>query len=258
MKNNGQIAVEVKSLSKTYIIRDKNLNSIRDRMAHLFSNVGKRKIKALRDINFSVQKGEIFGIIGHNGCGKSTLLKLILGAYKPDKGGQILVDGKIIRLSLGMGFDGNLTTRENVYINGSILGLSFKQIGQKFADIIEFAELQNFVDTKVRYFSSGMVSRLAFAIAINAEADVFLMDEFFGGVGDENFQKKSRIVLEDMMLKQDKTVIIVSHDLATIETYCNRVLLLDKGQMIKIGTPEEVIPSYLELMTDKVVVGGVS
>lgn len=255
---NKTIALKLININKTFYIRDKNSNSLRDKVFNLFFSSSKRAIKAIRNVDFEVYKGEILGIIGHNGSGKSTLLRIMLGAFRPDKGGEIDVDGKIIRLSLGMGFDPSLTARENIYVNGSILGLSFKQIGKKFHKIIEFAELQNFVDTKVQYFSSGMHSRLAFSIAIHADADIFLMDEFFGGVGDANFQKKSQRVFEEVMLKQNRTIVLVSHDLNTIKKYCSRVVLLERGELVKIGSPEQVIPIYLELMATKTEVGGVS
>ncbi len=240
------IVIKIENISKTYSISDKSQNSIRDQAFNFFQKSHKRQIKALDNVNLEVRKGEFFGIIGHNGCGKSTLLKIIVGAFPPDKGGKIEVKGKIIRLALGMGFDYNLTARENIYVNGSMLGLTFRQIGKIFHKIISFAELQDFVDTKIRYYSSGMVSRLAFAIAFNAEADIFLMDEFFGGVGDENFRKKSEEVFQRSFI-EGRTIIHVSHELNTIQKHCDRILLLHKGKAIIIGKPEDVIPIYQEI-----------
>lgn len=245
-ENERVVVISAKSIKKTFYIKESPVDSIRDSIFSFSSNNTTRAIPALKGIDFEVYKGEIFGVIGRNGSGKSTLLKIIAGAYPADKGGTLSVNGKLIRLALGMGFDGNLSARENIYLNGSILGLSFKQIGQKFNEIIEFAELENFVDTKVKFYSSGMHSRLAFAIAIHAEADIFLMDEFFGGVGDVRFQEKSAKVFKDAFLN-GRTILHVSHDLNSIRAHCNRVLLLNNGEMLALGTPEEVIPIYERL-----------
>ena len=174
--------IEVKNLNKTF--RKQNTGN-RNLLLTLFSK--KEKLKVLNDINFEVYPGEFLGIVGRNGSGKSTLLRIIMGTLKGDKGTEVKVRGKMIRMALGMGFDQNLTARQNIYLNGTVLGLSFKKIGELFHAIIDFAELSNFIDTPIKYYSSGMKSRLAFSIAIHAEADIFLMDEFFGGVGDESF-----------------------------------------------------------------------
>ena len=245
--SNEDIVINVKNISKTFSIKDKNMDSIRHRMLNLFSSNDRREIHALKNISFQIKKGEFFGIIGHNGCGKSTLLKLIIGAFPPDEGGSIEVNGKIIRLALGMGFDPTLTARDNIYVNASMLGLTFKRIGQKFNEVIEFAELEDFVDTKVKFFSSGMRSRLAFSIALHAEADIFLMDEFFGGVGDIKFRKKSEEVFKNSLL-EGRTIIHVSHNMGPIKQHCDRVLLLHKGKMVMIGKPSKVIPRYRKLM----------
>ena len=212
----------------------------------LFSPTISRKIKALNNISLDIKKGEIFGIIGKNGSGKSTLLKIMGKVYPPNKGGSVEIKGNFQRLALGTGFDPEITSRENIYLNASLFGISFKKIGQIFHSIIEFAELNEFIDTKVKYFSSGMISRLAFSIAIHVEADVFFMDEFFSGVGDVGFTKKSKEVFENSILK-DKTIIYVSHDLETIMKYCDRVLLLDKGNTIIIDKPKKVLEVYSKL-----------
>jgi len=239
--------IKLENISKTFHIYDRNTDSIRDRIFNLFSPNKVRTIKALNNINVEIKRGEFFGIIGRNGSGKSTLLQIMTGAYPPDKGGKATIKGKFMRLSLGMGFDGELTTRENIYTNASILGLTFKKIGRKFHEIIEFAELQDFVDTKVKYFSSGMKSRLMFAIAIHAEAEVLLMDEFFGGVGDAKFKEKSEKIFNERFLN-GQTIVHVSHSLVTIREYCDRVLLLHYGEPIMIGTPTEVLDEYNKLL----------
>ena len=212
-----------------------------------FISLPKKKIKALSNINLEIRKGEFFGIVGRNGSGKSTLLHIMSGAYQPDPGGKSELKGKYMRLALGLGFDPELTARENVYLNGAILGISMKQIGRKFSSIIEFAELQDFADTKLKYFSSGMVTKLKFSVAVNAEADIFLMDEFFGGVGDLRFKSKSEKVFEESIVK-GRTIVHVSHSLNTIRKHCTRVLLLDKGKMIMVGEPDEVLEKYKQIV----------
>jgi len=246
----GEKAIVIKNISKTYRVYESSGDSIRAIVMNIFKFGEKREIKALQPLNLTINKGEFFGIIGRNGSGKSTLLDLIMNTTIPDKGGEIQTFGKMIKLSLGIGFDPGLTARENVYINGSVLGLTFNQIGKKFEEIFRFAELENFVDTKVKHYSKGMRARLAFAIAINAEADIYLFDEFFGGVGDLRFKQKSNEVFEKSFLN-DKTLVIVSHNLPTIRKHCKRVLCLDKGKIIGIGPTEEMIAIYKEAIKKK-------
>ena len=245
-----KVVIHLKNINKTFKLKDASTDSIRDRIFSIFSDSKLRSLKALQNVNLDIYKGEFFGIIGHNGSGKSTLLKIIMGAFPPDEGGEVEVNGKIIRLALGMGFDPNLTARENIYINGSVLGLTFREIGEAFHQIIEFAELENFVDTQVKFYSTGMRSRLAFGVAIHAKADIFLMDEFFGGVGDISFRKKSEEIFQKSVV-EGRTIIHVSHQLQTIKRHCNRVLLLHQGQVVTIDTPEVVIPLYRQLMEKK-------
>ena len=246
--DNSEYAIVVKSISKTFKIKERNTDSIRKKIFEIFKSTNKRKVvKALDNVSFSIKKGEFVGIIGRNGSGKSTLLKLLLGSYKPDKGSLIKIDGSIMRLALGMGFDPNLSARENIYVNGSIIGLSFKEIGLLFKQIIEFAEIEEFIDTPIKFFSSGMKSRLAFSIAVNTRADILLIDEFFGGVGDEKFKKKSSKVFKNTIL-EGRTIIFVSHNLKTIQEYCNRVILIEKGKLIQIDSPKEVIQEYKKLI----------
>lgn len=244
-KEERKVVIKVKNVSKTFQVRSKKAETIRQRIHNVFRS-GKNKrlhIQALNDINFEVYKGEFLGIVGHNGSGKSTLLKIIMGAFPPDKGAEIDVQGKIIRLALGMGFDKTLTARDNIYVNGTVLGLTFKQLGKKFSHILEFAELEKFVDTPLKYFSSGMRSRLAFAIAMHTEADIYLMDEFFGGVGDVGFMKKSDDVFKDRIL-QGRTIVHVSHQLRILKKHADRIIWLDKGKIKEIGTAEDILPRY--------------
>lgn len=239
--------ISVKNISKTFNMSNKESRTIKDLVLRPFAKKsGDKVINALNDISFEVKKGEFFGIIGRNGSGKSTLLNILMGSIKPDKGGTINTKGKMIRLALGMGFDPNLSARDNIYVNGSILGLTFKRIGLIFDDIIAFAELEKFVDIPVKQFSSGMMSKLKFAIAVHAEADIFLMDEFFGGVGDISFRQKSDKVFRDTFL-DGRTIIHVSHQMKTIEDHCSNVLVIDHGNQMGVGKPKEMIPLYRSL-----------
>lgn len=243
-------AIELKNISKTYSVLDKDSQSIHGKIMSLMAHTNRREIKALTNINLEIKKGEFFGIMGHNGCGKSTLLRIMSGAYPADKGGIVKMHGRFMLLSLGLGFNPLLTARENIYLNASILGLTLKQIGSIFQDIVAFAEIEDFVDTQVKYYSTGMSSRLKFAIAVHADADIFLMDEFFGGVGDASFKEKSEAVFHESIVK-GRTIVHVSHSVKTIEEHCHRVLLLHQGEMVAIGTPDEIIPEYKRLSIKK-------
>jgi len=245
-----EVVISLKNVNKTFYIREKGADSIRDKVFGMFSKNNKKVLKAIQDVNLEVRKGEFLGIIGRNGSGKSTLLKIIMGAIRPDKGGEVTTKGRMMRLSLGMGFDPKIAARENIYINASILGLTSREVDKKFDEIVEFAGLERFVNTPVKFYSRGMKSRLGFAIAVHAEADIFLMDEFFGGVGDANFKKKSQEIFSKSFL-EGRTIIHVSHQMKTIREHCDRVILVEKGGIYKIGTPKEVIPAYWELMKKK-------
>lgn len=239
--------VTVKNLSKTFQLNRKESRSIRDIVLHPFKSPDRASsFKALENINFEIQQGEFFGIIGRNGSGKSTLLNCLMGSIRPDMGSIVKTKGKMIRLALGMGFDPNLSARDNIYVNGSILGLTFKRIGLIFDDIIGFAELEQFVDVPVKQFSSGMMAKLKFSIAVHAEADIFLMDEFFGGVGDISFKRKSEKVFKDTFL-DGRTIIHVSHQLQTIKENCSQVLVINKGKQICLDKPRIAIPQYNSL-----------
>jgi ABC-2 type transport system ATP-binding protein len=238
--------IEVKNLSKTFSMATKEGRTLKDMLLHPFSQAHlSKQHKALENINFSVEQGEFFGLIGKNGSGKSTLLNILMGSIRPDAGSYVHTKGKMIRLALGLGFDPNLSARDNIYVNGSILGLTFKRIGLIFDDIIQFAELEDFVDTPVKQFSTGMMAKLKFSVAVHAEADIFLMDEFFGGVGDISFKQKSEKVFKDTFL-DGRTIIHVSHNLPTIEKHCRRVLVINDGQQIGIGGPKQMTKLFKE------------
>ena len=228
------VVIRLKNVSKTFRIREKSTDSIFKKVKGLLSGKnGLRELKALNNINLEVRRGEFLGIIGHNGSGKSTLLKVILGVIPPDPGGKVQTKGRVVRLALGMGFDPELSARDNIYINGSILGLTFKQIGEKFWDILDFAGLKDCVDTPIKFFSSGMYSRLAFAIAMHVDADILLIDEFFGGVGDQEFQKKSREVFDNVIV-MGKTILFVSHDHELVDKCSTRKIKLDRGELSEV------------------------
>lgn len=199
---------------------------------------------ALKDVNFNVEKGEVIGFIGSNGAGKSTMLKVIAGVMKPTKG-KVQVNGNICpMIELGAGFDPDLTARENIYLNGAVLGYSRDFIEQKFEEIVEFSELRDFLDVPVRNFSSGMTARLAFSIATIVEPEILIVDEILS-VGDIAFQQKSEAKMRSM-IGGGTTVLFVSHSLAQIENICNKVVWLENGCVRKIGEPKEVCAEYAD------------
>ena len=241
----SDLAIKLNNVSKTFWINEKSNDSIRERFSNFFSSkTSSKEVNALCDINLEIRKGEFFGIVGHNGSGKSTLLKLIIGAIKPNKGGSIKTNGKVLRLALGMGFDPNLSARHNIYVNGSIMGLTFREIGKNFDEIIDFSGLVDFVDTPIKFYSSGMVSRLAFAISMHVEADILLIDEFFGGVGDEAFRQKSADKFKESIIK-GKTIVFVSHEMSLIKQHCNRACVIHSGKIVALGSPSDVIQPYI-------------
>jgi ABC-type polysaccharide/polyol phosphate transport system ATPase subunit len=206
--------------------------------------------KALDDVSFSIEPGEVVGIIGHNGAGKSTLLKMLAKISTPTRG-SVKVDGRIAPLiEVGAGFIPDFTGRENVYLNGSILGLSRQEIDSKFDAIVEFAEMAEFIDTPVKRYSSGMQVKLAFSVATSIEAEILIIDEVLA-VGDLAFQRKCFERMEDLISHQQKTVLFVSHHVRIIERLCNRVLLLDKGKVAMDGNPTTVANEFITQMNNK-------
>jgi lipopolysaccharide transport system ATP-binding protein len=197
---------------------------------------------ALQDISFSVKHGETFGIIGPNGCGKSTLLKVLAGVLYSDSG-KAKINGKIAPfLELGVGFQPELSARDNVYLYGAIMGLNRKNVDSRYEEIMEFSELKRFENMKLRNFSSGMYVRLAFATAIQTDPEVLLVDEVLS-VGDESFQKKCGEKIDEIR-KAGKTILLVSHSLDTVRSLCSRCLLMNKGKMIALGKTEDVLAEY--------------
>ncbi|MFA6098844.1 MAG: ATP-binding cassette domain-containing protein [Patescibacteria group bacterium] len=234
--------IKIQNVSKIFKLPHERRNTLKEHFLGMLKRSQAERLKALQEVSFNVKKGEFLGIIGRNGSGKSTLLKIIAGILKPNSG-RVIVNGTIAPfLELGVGFQGDLSARDNVYLYGAILGLSRSTIDGKFSDIIKFAELERFVDQKLKNFSSGMQVRLAFATAIQAEADILLVDEVLA-VGDLDFRKKCYDVFKRLR-DEGKTIIFVSHDLFTVNKFCHRVILLESGKMVRQGTPAEVIEFY--------------
>ncbi|QQR93365.1 ABC transporter ATP-binding protein [bacterium] len=238
------LAIKVENVSKWFFLDKDNHNTFKSRFQNFFKKNESQKTKfiALDDINFEVTKGDFFGIIGRNGSGKSTLLKMIAQIYTPNIG-KILSDGKIIPfLELGVGFNPELTGQENVYLNGTILGLTAAEISSRYDKIWDFAELREFEDMQIKHYSSGMMVRLAFAIAMEAKGDIYIMDEVLA-VGDAKFQEKCTSKLEEK-ISERSTIIFVSHDLVSIAKYCNKVLYIKDHKVAAVGEPNSVISMY--------------
>lgn len=239
----GEIAIKVDSVSKTFKLPHEKTSSVKGLFLNLFH--GKRtyeRQQVLNNVSFEIEKGEFFGIVGRNGSGKSTMLKLLAGIYSPDTGG-IAVNGKLTPfIELGVGFNPELTGRENVYLNGALLGFNRKEMDVMYDEIVEFAELGKFMDQKLKNYSSGMQVRLAFAIAIRADTEVLILDEVLA-VGDAAFQQKCNDYFEKIK-KTNKTVVLVTHDMGAVTRYCSRALLLEDGDVKLIGSPEKVSTQY--------------
>ncbi len=238
--------IKVDKLSKTFKLPHEQQSSIKSAFIHFYKKQrGYELQQALKDISFEVKRGEFFGIVGRNGSGKSTLLKLLAGIYNPS-GGQVEVNGKLTPfIELGVGFNMELTGRENVFLNGALLGFSRREMRAMYDDIVKFAELRKFMDQKLKNYSSGMQVRLAFSIAIRAKSDILLIDEVLA-VGDASFQQKCFDVFAKLK-KQGATIILVTHDMSSVLRFCDRVMLIHKGQLVMIGKPAEVADTYLEL-----------
>lgn len=240
--------IEVRNVKKSFKVYFDKGQTFKEKI--LFKNRNRYEERAvLNDISFDVEKGEAIGLVGHNGCGKSTLLKLMTKIIYPDSG-SIKIQGRISSLiELGAGFHPDMTGRENIYTNAAIFGLTHKEIEERLEEIIEFSELEAFIDNPVRTYSSGMYTRLAFSVAINVDADVLLIDEILA-VGDASFQAKCFEKLLDIKAK-GTTIVIVSHSLSQVEQICNRSIWIDGGKIRMEGVPSEVHPKYMEYMGQK-------
>jgi len=242
-QESDEYAIKVENLTKTFYIKDDQKMTLRSLFTSMFRQGKSKEFKALDDLNFEIKKGEFVGIIGKNGSGKSTLLKIISGIYSPDNGAKIKVRGKIVPfLELGVGFNHELSGRENIYLNGTILGMTKSYLDNKIDEIIDFAELKEFIENPVKNYSSGMMVRLAFSIAIQADADIYILDEILS-VGDENFQRKSLSIINE--LKQNKkTIIYVSHDMSSVQRLCDRAIFINEHKIHSVGEPSDIIANY--------------
>jgi len=239
------VAVSVQNVSKTFKLPHQRYSTLKERVLHPFRSRTYDELRAVQDVTLEIRQGEFFGIVGRNGSGKSTLLKCLAGIYEPDSG-SIGIAGRLSPfIELGVGLNGELTARENALINAVLLGLTRTQAKERFDDIIAFAELEDFLDLKLKNYSSGMSVRLAFSVAIEVDADVLLVDEVLA-VGDAAFQQKC--FEQFARLKSEgKTIILVTHDMATVERFCDRAMLLERGEVVSIGEPHAIARAYNEL-----------
>jgi ABC-type polysaccharide/polyol phosphate transport system ATPase subunit len=238
-------AVEVEGLSKTFHIPRQHVTTIKERALHPVRRVEMDVLRAIRDVSFQVEQGEFFGIVGRNGSGKSTLLKCLAGIYAADQG-RIDIAGRLVPLiELGVGFEPDLVAYDNVIMNGVMMGLSAREAKARFDDVIAFAELEDFLDLKLKNYSSGMQVRLGFSLMLQADADILLVDEVLA-VGDASFQEKCFEAFRRLR-NEGRTIIFVSHAMDAVERFCHRAMLLSHGEMVAMGDPSVVARKYLEL-----------
>ncbi len=235
------IAIRVQHLTKQFVVADTTVNTVKQLIFSFSQSRQTKFFTALKDVSFEIQKGEKIGFIGRNGSGKSTLTKIIANIYMPTQG-SVEVNGSIMLMNLGLGINQELTARENIYLSASILGHTIKQIDAFFDELLAFAELQEFADRKVKYFSSGMQSRLSFSIALYARADTMILDEIFA-VGDAKFIDKATRALEEKILK-NATIILISHSDAIIEKYCSKAGYLKNGNLVFFGDTKTALELY--------------
>ena len=237
-------AIEVLDVSKTFRIPHEQRTFLKEYFLHPLRRRTYEQNDALTNVSFHVEEGEFFGVIGPNGSGKSTLLRILAGIYVPDRG-RVRVEGLLSPfIELGVGFNHELNARDNIRINGTLAGLTKPELEEKFHEILAFSELERFVDQKLKNYSSGMLVRLAYSIAIQIPFDVLLLDEVLA-VGDEEFQEKCFVTF-DRFKEEKKTIVFVSHDLQLVDRFCDRVLLLQGGLVRAIGSPEDVVDAYRE------------
>jgi ABC-2 type transport system ATP-binding protein len=241
----ARISVAAEQVWKTFRLPHDRPSTLKQRLLHPRQSRAATELHALRDISFQVERGEFFGIIGRNGSGKSTMLMCLAGIYQPDRG-SIAVTGRVSPfIELGVGFNQELTARDNVVVNAALLGVPRSEALARFPEIIQFAELEDFVDLKLKNYSSGMQVRLGFATAIQTEADIYLVDEVLA-VGDAPFQEKCFETFRELK-RSGRTVIYVTHDLSSVERFCDRVMLFERGRVVEIGDARSVIHTYRQI-----------
>ena len=238
-----ETAIEVKDVCIYYQMM-KNV-TVRHNLFH--KHTQEAVFEAVKNISFKVEKGDILGVIGKNGSGKSTLLRAIAGVFSPNSGSIDLKGHTVSLMALGVGFKDNLTGRDNISLSGMLLGFSDRQIQQRMQEIIDFAEIDEFIDRPVRTYSSGMRSKLAFAITAMLETDIMLVDEVLS-VGDERFKKKSLKKMKELINDKNRTVIIVSHSIDTLKNLCDKIMWIHDGAMKEIGEPKKILDDYLKFM----------
>lgn len=245
-----KVSVKVQDLTKTFKIPLEASSGIKQKIINLAKGrKGYREFTPLNDVSFEVNDGDFFGIVGRNGSGKSTLLKTIAGIYQPDAG-AVTVNGKLVPfIELGVGFNPELSGKENVFLNGALLGFSRSEMQAMYDDIVDFAELHDFMEEKLKNYSSGMQVRLAFSIAIKVQGDILLLDEVLA-VGDEAFQRKCYDYFAQIR-KEKRTVILVTHDMDSVQKFCNKAIMIEKGRIIEYGNPAIVARKYRELFMDE-------
>lgn len=244
--NKNDTAIKVENLHKSFKLPTEQAFGLKQAIFNRLRGVkGYTEQKVLKGLNFEIKKGEFVGIVGRNGSGKSTLLKILAGIYYPEKG-DITINGSLIPfIELGVGFNPELTGRENVYLNGALLGFSNEEMDKMYNDIWKFAELEQFQDQKLKNYSSGMQVRLAFSIAIRAKGNILLLDEVLA-VGDAAFQQKCNDYFESLK-EQNQTVILVTHSMENVTKFCTRGILIENGKIIKDGGPKEVANHYTKM-----------
>ena len=247
INTNDNIAISVKNLHKSFHLPTEQAFGLKQAFFNRLRGIkGYKEQKVLRGLSFQIKKGEFIGIVGRNGSGKSTLLKILAGIYYPQKG-RITINGNLVPfIELGVGFNPELTGRENVYMNGALLGFSNDEMKTMYNDIWEFAELKEFQDQKLKNYSSGMQVRLAFSIAIRAKGDILLLDEVLA-VGDAAFQQKCNEYFASLK-NTNQTVILVTHSMENVRKFCDRAILIEQGKIIKDGNPAEVANTYNQML----------
>lgn len=249
-EENDDYIIEVDNVSMEFFTRDEKIDNLKELIIRLIKGKAQRRAtKVLHDVSFKVKRGESIGLIGHNGAGKSTLLKLIAEIYKPTKG-TVKVNGKVAPLlNLGAGFDYESSGKENVYLNGAILGYSRKEIAKKYEEIVEFAELKDYMHIPLKNYSSGMVARLGFAIAIDVQPDILLVDEILS-VGDENFRKKCAQKVNELR-ERGVTFVIVSHNMQQVKSLCQKAIWIENSEVMAYGEVNEVCDKYQKYCNEK-------